>query len=87
MCLHGALSSIPFNLICEIAIFREKKSFDLLTTKPGAEGMCKVQTVCKGYQETTKVSPSVKRVKHIHIGLDKQNVLAYNCEYFLTHQF
>ena len=42
MCLHGALCSIPFNLICNMTTFRKKKNstFDLT---PGVEGVC----VCK----------------------------------------
>ena len=37
MCLHGALRSIPFNLICNMTTFR-KKCFDGTTR---ATGMCK----------------------------------------------
>ena len=39
MCLHGALCSIPFNLICN-DYFRKKNvlTFD---PNPGVEGVCK----------------------------------------------
>ena len=40
MCLHGALSSIPFSFICNITTFRKKNSFYLLTPS-GVEGVCK----------------------------------------------
>ena len=36
MCLHGALCSIPFHLICNMTIFSKK---NVLT--PGVKGVCK----------------------------------------------
>ena len=39
MCLHGALCSIPFNLICNMATF-SKKVLPLDPT-PGVEVVCK----------------------------------------------
>ena len=41
MCSHGALCSIPFNLICNMTTFR--KDVDLLT-RPGGGGS---EDVCK----------------------------------------
>ena len=41
MCLHGALCSIPFNLICNMTTFSKKKCFDLLTPPQGVKGVCK----------------------------------------------
>ena len=40
MFLHGALHSIPFNLICNMITFREKNVFTFDPT-PGVEGVCK----------------------------------------------
>ena len=39
MCLHKALCSIPFNLLCNMTTFRKKNvsTFDLT---PGDEGVC-----------------------------------------------
>ena len=39
MCLHGALGSISFNLICNMTT-SSKKSFDLFDPTPGIEGVC-----------------------------------------------
>ena len=42
MCLHGALCSILFNLICNRTTFRKNVlTFDLT---PGVEGVCKDRT-------------------------------------------
>ena len=40
MCLHGALCSVPINLICNMTTFRKKKSFYLLIPS-GDGGVCK----------------------------------------------
>ena len=40
MCLHGALSSIPFNLLCNMTTFRKS-----ILTNPGVEGVCN-DTLC-----------------------------------------
>ena len=41
MCLHGALSSIPINLMCNMTTFRRKKNVLTFAPIPGAEGVCK----------------------------------------------
>ena len=46
MCLHGALHSIPFNLICNMITFREKNVLTFDPT-PGVKGVCK-----QGYRLT-----------------------------------
>ena len=40
MCLHGALCSIPFNLICNMTTF-SKEMFRPFDPTPGAEGESK----------------------------------------------
>ena len=40
MCLHGAVSSIPFNLICNMSTFRKKNVLTFDPT-PGVKGVCK----------------------------------------------
>ena len=51
MCLHGALCSIPINLICNMTTFREK-SFNLWP-HPRVEGVCKDRIcVCMVIQAT-----------------------------------
>ena len=44
MCLHCALCSIPFNLICKMTTFR-KKCFDICPC-PGVEGVCNRTLIC-----------------------------------------
>ena len=38
MCLHGALSSVPFNFICNMTVLREQNVFTF-DPNPGVEGV------------------------------------------------
>ena len=57
---HGALRSIPFNLICNMTTFRIKKCVTIMTNAPKDEDISRTEARCQGHSDSKTVCDTLQ---------------------------